>query len=781
MFTFRFLGAVVILGGLLAGPGDTPGATPLAFDGETLDGWRTADGRPVTRGWEVVNGAIHLEKTNPRAGFIVTAEEFGNFRLRFQWKIPTGGNSGVKYRVRNFSGKWLGCEYQICDDHYLARLPPRKLTGALYDLYRPSDVKQLHPPGEFNSSQIEVCGDSIQHWLNGKLIVSATVGDEQWYRHLSRSKFADTVGFGRNSKGRIMLTDHSSEVWYRNFVFEALPEPTVRRQASFSRSGGIVAGGSDGAYGLLNTFRTRVDDDCNNRLRVGRELGLINVVQLEDGSRWRGDPQTAHEKLQRWLERTDLALVDSVHFSEENPHNAATWLDPLFDLVKSADPELPVYVWPSYPLGPFGKSDGYIYDAYPATYDSFRKKVIKFLATGKLLIICVDGSGVSNLSTARQQLMLCHDFDLPVFYFTADSGSGSTNNWLGKPTASLATWRNFVFSAMEFQRQSGGWVPMTSGDLVWGDVIELAGDQAGKVNYAWTGMGQATVYGFDRLLFDEEKITLKQNLNAAFDYQFWSLFPVTNGKLVLQCDAAEGEPEVPRVRVERSRCGRAGEWIEVSGVSGKRELSFELGSVDRECRLRITLLGQDAAEQNLVLRGGRLTGTVFPPTDGAVPLEFYADGWRGGVRFRQELTAGLWRTVGKIDQPALLEPGLQLAMRGEPGRLVEAVVVEKFKSSQPLSNLRIRLTGYSHARLGSSFWVGVSLDGKYVLQTGSPDGEPREDGYYHGTHNLDLSDVPQLQDAAEFYVHLGQRNHSGKRTNISSRLELLEIDADTAN
>jgi hypothetical protein len=778
---FRFLVAVVTLGGLPAGPDVASGTTPLAFDGKTLDGWRTWDGRPVTRGWEVVDGAIHLEKTNPRAGFIVTAEEFGNFRLRFEWKIPTGGNSGVKYRVRKFLGNWLGCEYQICDDRHLASLPPRKLTGALYDLYRPSGMKKVHPPGEFNSSRIEVCGDSIEHWLNGKLIVSATVGDDQWYRHLSRSKFADAVGFGRNPKGRIMLTDHSSEVWYRNFVFEALPEPTVRRQPSFSRSGGMYAGGSDGAYGLLNTFRARVDGDCNNRLRAGRELGLTNVVQLEDGSRWRGDPHTAHEKLRRWLDRTDLALVDAVHFSEENPHNAASWLDPLFDLVKAADPELPVYVWPSYPLGPFGKSDGYIYDAYPATYDSFRKKVIKFLATGKPLIICVDGSGFSNLSTARQQLMLCHDFDLPVFYFTADSGSGSTNNWLGKPTAALAAWRNFVFSSIEFQRQAGGWMPMTSGDLVWGDVVELAGDQAGKVNHAWTGMGPATVYGFGRLLFKEETVTLKQNLDAALDYQFWSVFPVTNARFVLKCDAAEDGPAVSLVRVQWSRCGRAGDWVDVPGVRENGEVSFELGDIGRECRLRITLLGQDAGESNLVLRGGCLTGVTSLPADGAIPLEFYADGWRGGVRFRQELTAGLWRTVGKIDQPALLEPGSQLAIRGQSGHTVEAVVVEKFKSSRPLSNLRVRLTGYSHARLGSSFWVGVSLDGKHVLQTGSPDGEPREDGYYHGTHNLDLSDVPQLQDAAEFYVHLGQRNHSGNRTKISSRLELLEIDADTAN
>ena len=781
MFALRVFVATVVLCGAVASADAPPQEPPLAFDGKTLDGWRTEGGHPVTRGWEVVDGAIHLKETNPRAGSIVTDEEFGNFRLRFQWKIPAGGNSGVKYRVRKVSGGWLGCEYQICDDQTLSSLPPRKLTGALYDLYRPSDVKPLRPPGEFNSSQIEVCGDSIQHWLNGKLIVSANVGDEQWYRHLSRSKFADEVGFGRNAKGRIMLTDHSSEVWYRNFVFEALPEPKVRRQADFSRSGGMYAGGSDGAYGVLNTFRARVDGNCNNRLRLGREMGLINVVQLEDGDRWRGDPEVAQHKLRRWLERTELSAIDAVHFSEENPHGAARWLDPLFDLVKSADPDLPVYVWPSYPLGPLGKADGYLYDAYPASYDQFRKKVVQFLATGKPLVVCLDGSGYSKLSTARQQLMLCRDFNLPVFYFTADSGSGSTNNWLGKPTASLAAWRNFVFSAMEFQRQSGGWAPVSAGGLVWGDVIELAADPNGRVDYQWNGLGKATVYGFDRLLFDKKKATLAQDSDVKLDYQFWSLFPVTRGKLLLEGKSLSDEAVGDRLRVERSRCGQADQWTEVSRIHPSETLCYELGDIGRECRVRVTLLGEVASEQSVAFSGGRLSGIMALPVDGAIPLEAYEDGWRGGIRFRQAFATGLWRSVGKVDLPDLLESGDQLAMRGQAGRAVEAVVVQKFRSRRPLGNLQIRLTGYSHSSLGSSFWVGFSLDGRHVLHRGTPTTAPRKDGYFRGIHALDASHIAELQNATQFYVHLAQRNHSGIRSQVSSRLELLEIDADLAD
>ncbi len=193
---------------------------PSPFDGQSLAGWTTGDGKPVTAGWEIVDGVIHLTKGGPRGGNIVTAEEFGDFDLSFEWKIAPRGNSGIKYRVRSYDGRLLGCEYQIYDDGTAKKVQDKNSAGALYDLYEPNDQKTLRPSGEYNTARIVVRGDRIEHWLNGKLIVAATVGDAEWERRIKQSKFNDKPDFARNPRGKLMLTDHGSEVWYRNFKFE---------------------------------------------------------------------------------------------------------------------------------------------------------------------------------------------------------------------------------------------------------------------------------------------------------------------------------------------------------------------------------------------------------------------------------------------------------------------------------------------------------------------------------------------------------------------------------
>jgi hypothetical protein len=48
------------------------------------------------------------------------------------------------------------------------------------------------------------------------------VGDSEWEKRIAESKFSDVPDFSRNQKGKFMLTDHGSEVWYKNFVFERL-------------------------------------------------------------------------------------------------------------------------------------------------------------------------------------------------------------------------------------------------------------------------------------------------------------------------------------------------------------------------------------------------------------------------------------------------------------------------------------------------------------------------------------------------------------------------------
>jgi hypothetical protein len=75
----------------------------LLFDGVSTKGWRgfKRPGFP-TRGWVVESGWLkHLAsggQPNPASGDIITIDTFGDFDLRFQWRIAPGGNSGVMER-----------------------------------------------------------------------------------------------------------------------------------------------------------------------------------------------------------------------------------------------------------------------------------------------------------------------------------------------------------------------------------------------------------------------------------------------------------------------------------------------------------------------------------------------------------------------------------------------------------------------------------------------------------------------------------------------------------
>jgi hypothetical protein len=185
------------------------------------DGWMTLDGRTVPIAWERNDDTIHLRKTAERTGHIVTRREYGDFKFEFDWKIAPGGNSGIKYRVRRYDDRMLGCEYQIYDGG-TRTVEPRNQTGSIYDLFEPDNSVVARPPGEWNQGIIVLKDNLIEHWLNGSKIVTAKIGDAEWDRRISESKFNDVPGFAKNIRGRIMLTDHGSEVWYRELKFTEL-------------------------------------------------------------------------------------------------------------------------------------------------------------------------------------------------------------------------------------------------------------------------------------------------------------------------------------------------------------------------------------------------------------------------------------------------------------------------------------------------------------------------------------------------------------------------------
>jgi len=221
---------------LLAGASATAQQPIPLFDGTSLRGWVRMDGKPVEDDWEIVEGSLHLKNLPGSTANLFSEQEYTDFDLEFEWRISPQGNNGLKYRVRKYDNQYLGCEYQILDDAAY-HLDPRGMTGSLYELVEPNEAKQLKPVGEFNHSRIVVRGNHIVHWLNGARIVAATVGTTDWEQRVAASKFHKYEGFGENRSGRIMLTDHSSEVWYRNIILTPLPPP-VSEIACGPRAGG---------------------------------------------------------------------------------------------------------------------------------------------------------------------------------------------------------------------------------------------------------------------------------------------------------------------------------------------------------------------------------------------------------------------------------------------------------------------------------------------------------------------------------------------------------------
>lgn len=186
-----------------------------------LNNFTDAQGAAPSGGWsEEGESVIHLKG---KGGLLVSKEEYTNFILEWDWKLAAKANNGIKYWVTKVGGKeWLGIEYQMIDDqgHPDGMKGGSHATAAFYDIKEPIAEKGLKPIGEWNSSKVVVQNGKLEHWLNGKLVAEADSLSDEWKKRIAASKFKNKEGFAPG-KGRIMLTDHGDETWFRNIRIQA--------------------------------------------------------------------------------------------------------------------------------------------------------------------------------------------------------------------------------------------------------------------------------------------------------------------------------------------------------------------------------------------------------------------------------------------------------------------------------------------------------------------------------------------------------------------------------
>ena len=196
----------------------------VLFDGATVKGLRgyKMDSFPW-ESWIIKDGNL---KTIPgKHGVdLISQDSFEDFELELEWKLQSGGNSGIFYFASE-KGDYIwqsAPEMQVLDNlGHQDRLRKVTSAGALYDLIAPSK-EMVRPIGEFNSVRIVSKNKHIEHWLNGEKIVEYKVASDFIQNLISKIKFKDMPLFFKSYSGHIGLQGDHGEVWYRNIRIRKL-------------------------------------------------------------------------------------------------------------------------------------------------------------------------------------------------------------------------------------------------------------------------------------------------------------------------------------------------------------------------------------------------------------------------------------------------------------------------------------------------------------------------------------------------------------------------------
>ncbi|HUU09113.1 MAG TPA: DUF1080 domain-containing protein [Phycisphaerae bacterium] len=152
------LGAVVAFAGLAIAK-EAEGAkgwTPL-FNGKDFEGWKKPSGKAI---WKVEDGCLVGTQTDGNGGDLFTEKEWGNFELRFTYKVAWPANTGI----------WFRGQYQY---DILKYTNPVGFSGTLYMPGYPKTFitqnldEKLENRDDWNEGQVYANGDHLILWLNG--------------------------------------------------------------------------------------------------------------------------------------------------------------------------------------------------------------------------------------------------------------------------------------------------------------------------------------------------------------------------------------------------------------------------------------------------------------------------------------------------------------------------------------------------------------------------------------------------------------------------------------
>ena len=185
------------------------------INGKDLSGWKGA-----VENYEVKDGSVVCKQG--KGGDLLTEDEYENFIIRFEFKLPPAGNNGIALRTPlGGHSSSDGLELQVIDSdgynaqHTDAPLLPYQFHGSLYNCVG-AKHGYLRPVGQWNYEEVEVRGQKIKVTLNGTKILDVDIDS------FDRSQIQHPPKGLDNRKGHIGFAGHSDPVAYRSFKVKKL-------------------------------------------------------------------------------------------------------------------------------------------------------------------------------------------------------------------------------------------------------------------------------------------------------------------------------------------------------------------------------------------------------------------------------------------------------------------------------------------------------------------------------------------------------------------------------
>jgi hypothetical protein len=212
---FRLIFILCLVGCATSLSAETPKPWIKLYNGMDLSGWHVEGAGATLSSWRTEGAILSCTKGS---GYLARDEEYGDFELKLEYRLPPAGNSGIGIRFPR--GGWPstdGMEIQLLDDAaaQYRDLKPEQTNGSIYTFVGPTS-KPAKPAGEWNRLEVRCKGSEVRVKINGKLVCQADIDE-------ITSPGKGTVPLNKRPRaGLIGLQCHNDPVDFRNIEIRRL-------------------------------------------------------------------------------------------------------------------------------------------------------------------------------------------------------------------------------------------------------------------------------------------------------------------------------------------------------------------------------------------------------------------------------------------------------------------------------------------------------------------------------------------------------------------------------